>query len=526
MTTRQELYDRIRETSKNEVILEEMVRLGFWPDQEGIPNSPASEIKRKGELEREFRSLTSDNRRLQNVDQIKKAQRQKRLKESKQKKIETKERKLKERADRAEEWKKKKESQITFLGSEYSVGLQNENADLEKLNRHHLGHLSTVEQLANSMNVSVGLLRYLAFGRKVSKTTHYKQFSLKKKSGGIRKISAPMPRLKNAQRWILDNILSQFELNEAAHGFRPSRSIVSNAVPHVGAKVVINADMKDFFPTVHYRRIKGVFRSLGFSEAVSIVLALLCSESEQTQVELDQETFYVARGQRFLPQGAPTSPAITNLICRGLDARLEKTAAKLGFTYTRYADDITFSSKNSDADVGMAIRRIKFAVADEGFTIHPDKTRILRSGRRLEVTGLTVNKKVSVSRKELRKFRATLHQIERDGSEGKSWGNSGNVLAAIQGYANFVSMVDPEKGKPFQEKVQQILNKFGKGICEFEQRKPWEEKSPMQPVDASDLSANKQDENGSNQRNLQVSKESSSPMEPKSQEKKPWWKFW
>ena len=321
MTTRQELYDRIRESSKDEVILEEMIRLGFWPDHEEMPSDPASQIKRKGELERELAKLTFENRQLKNVEAIKREQRQKRLAESKRKRAARKEEKIRQRAEKAAAWKKKQQSEITFLGDGYSAGISRTESDEAKLARHGLSAYADLEGLAAAMNVSVGLLRFLAFGRKTSTVHHYRRFTLAKKSGGSRVISAPMPKLKAAQRWILDQVLSKPELHDAAHGFCSNKSIVSNALPHVGAKLVLNMDLKDFFPTIEFKRIRGVFRNLGFSDSMSTILAMICSESPVTEVALDGQDYFVARGERVLPQGAPTSPAITNLICRGLDAQ-------------------------------------------------------------------------------------------------------------------------------------------------------------------------------------------------------------
>ena len=117
-------------------------------------------------------------------------------------------------------------------------------------------------------------------------------------------------------------------IHDAAHGFRQGRSIVSNAAPHAAAEVVVNLDVEQFFPTITFRRIKGVFHSLGYSEQVATVLALLTSESTIQQVELDGVLYHVAGAERFLPQGAPSSPALTNIICRGLDARLARIAER------------------------------------------------------------------------------------------------------------------------------------------------------------------------------------------------------
>ena len=135
-------------------------------------------------------------------------------------------------------------------------------------------------------------------------------------------------------------------------------------------------------------------------------------------------------------------------------------AKQLGFRSTRYADDLTFSaSGESAANVGKILRRVRYVVEKEDLRVHPDKTRVWRKGRRQEVTGLVVNKKVSVSRQLLRRFRATLFQIEQDGPEGKRWGASRNVLGSLFGFANFVVMVDPIKGKPLRERVLALLRK-------------------------------------------------------------------
>ena len=236
-------------------------------------------------------------------------------------------------------------------------------------------------------------LRFLAYHRRVSKTTHYKRFFMPKKSGGERLISAPMPRLKSAQHWILENILGVIPVHDAAHGFVPGRSIVTNAACHVGRSLVVNWDLKNFFPTVTYPRVKGMFKSLGYPEKVATVLALICTEPDADEVELDGERYFVHTSERHLPQGAPTSPAITNILCRKFDARLQGTARSLGYTYSRYADDMTFSASDQSSveKLNQLIWRVRAVVGDEGFEIHPDKLRIMRKGGRQEVTGLTVN---------------------------------------------------------------------------------------------------------------------------------------
>jgi RNA-directed DNA polymerase len=465
-STREALYQRIRESSKDEVILEEMVRLGFWPAAGEVPGDPAEEIRRRGELQRQLEELREKGRRLYNEKAMIAEARKARMAESRRKQKETKDRRERERVERAAAWSKRKSGEVLYLGADVSGGLSQRTSDPAKLAHFGLPKLDTAEQLAAAMGVEVKALRFLAYNRRTSTVSHYKRFLLPKKTGGHRLISAPMPRLKKAQLWILENILDRVTLHDAAHGFRQGRNIVSNARPHVGAAVVLNMDVKDFFPTVSVRRIKGVFRSLGYSEAVATSLALICSEPDIDEVELDGQTYYVARGPRYLPQGSPASPGVTNLLCRRLDRRLQGLAESLGFAYTRYADDLTFSARGEKADsvnVGKLLRAVADIVGHEGFNLHPDKTRVMRRGRRQEVTGVVVNDRMGVPRDTLRKFRATLYQIEKDGPAGKKWGNPGtDILAAIHGYASFVAQVDAEKGKALLAQVGRILDKHGK----------------------------------------------------------------
>ncbi len=466
--TRQDLYDLIRKTSKQEFILSEMIRLGLWDaNQVQAEDDPAEEIRRRGELQREINELSKQNRLLGNEAALKKQMLKQRLEASKQKQKETKERNEQKRLDRIAAWKEQQQHDITYLGEGVSKGLRNRDCNPDRLQQNNLPLFETIEDLAIAMNLSVGQLRFLAFSRKTSTVSHYVRFKIAKKTGGDRLISAPMPRLKRAQHWILDQILEKVPQHSASHGFRRGRSIVTNAQPHVGAEIVINMDLKDFFPSISYKRIKGLFQSLGYSEAIATVLGLICTEPDIAEVELDGKTYFIAQGDRHLPQGAPTSPALTNLLCRRLDARLTGLAEFEGYSYTRYADDLTFSgsgkAKGEDkGNIGELLKQVRHIVEFEGLTLHPDKTRVLRSTQQQEVTGIVVNEKLNVDRATLKKFRATLHHIEKDGLAGKSWGSGGDLMAAIEGFANYVAMVNPEKGRSLVTQVKGIKKKYGK----------------------------------------------------------------
>ena len=462
--TRQELYDRIRETSKEEFILDEMTRLGFWPAKSGVPEDPADEIRRRGDLQRELQKLREQNRHLYNEQALLKEMRKRRLDESKKKRHDLKVRHEAERKARAEAWAKKKQSEIVHLGAGVSAGLLKREGNLDRLRIARLPLLRNAAEIAEALGIGVPQLRFLAFSRRTSTVSHYVRFRIPKKSGGERVISAPMKRLKTVQAWIQENILEKLNssLHDAAHGFRSGHSIVSNAKPHLGRDVLVNVDLKDFFPSISYRRVKGLFAALGYSEESATVLALLCTEPDVEEVTLDGTKYFVAQSERRLPQGAPTSPGITNLLCRRLDKRLEKMAQTLGFTYTRYADDLTFSARGEAvSQTGEVLGRLRNIVAHEGFTIHEGKTRVLRRGRRMEVTGVVVNTKPNVDRETLRRFRALLFQIEKDGPAGKRWGTSKDLAAAIRGFANYVRMVNPEKGTQLVKQVGALCKKYG-----------------------------------------------------------------
>ncbi|PRQ06709.1 reverse transcriptase family protein [Enhygromyxa salina] len=325
---------------------------------------------------------------------------------------------------------------------------------------NELPELENVHALAKSLGLAIPRLRWLVYHREVDTGTHYHRWTVPKRSGkGVRLISAPKPDLKRVQSWIARNITEHLPVHGAAHGFLAGRSTLSNARVHAGARVIVKFDVRDFYPTVVLRRVKGLFRKAGYGEQVATVLALLCTECPREEIELGGRPHYVATGPRSLPQGAPTSPSITNTLCLNLDARLTGLAAKLGFRYTRYADDLTFSF-HGPAGHKIAVGRLQKAVvdivADEGFIVHPHKTRVMRSGGRQKVTGLVVNTApegepvARVPRKVVRELRAAIHN-RAQGKPGK-----GETLEQLRGMAAYVHMCDPAKGAAFMQQINSL----------------------------------------------------------------------
>lgn len=220
---------------------------------------------------------------------------------------------------------------------------------------------------------------------------HYRSFPLKKKDGSKRDIDTPRTYLKVIQWWILDNILNHVEIAENVFGFVAGRSAVKNAEYHLGAKRVLNVDIRQFFPSITIDQVRTIFASLGYTEEVADMLAELCCLDDR------------------VPQGAPTSPAIANLVLRGLDEQLSRLAEEAGHRYSRYADDLTFSSQLWIEKEFLNL--VEKAVQVAGFELKSEKTRFSGFDGRMEVTGVVINEKPQPTRVWRKRVRATLHKL-------------------------------------------------------------------------------------------------------------------
>lgn len=354
---------------------------------------------------------------------------------------------------KSEAWQAYKANHVVHLGEHvfWNDGLDWDKWDLEhaeeRAAENELPPLDSPGELAKQLEISVAELRWLAYHREAATMLHYRRFTIPKRDGSERAIWAPLPKLKTAQRWILRNIVEKLIVHGAAHGFLPGRSILSNAAHHTGSKILLKMDLQNFFPTITLPRVKGVFRKAGYREQVATLLALICTESPREIVQHADKTYFVALGPRCLPQGAPTSPALTNTICLRLDRRLAGLAKKHGWRYTRYADDLTFSlpeDHKGAPNLGKLMGGVKVVVAGEGFQIHPEKTRVSRVGGQQKVTGLVVNedRPPRVSRKVKRQLRAAIHNL----GQGKPL-QEGETLESLKGYAAYIAMSEPELGQ-------------------------------------------------------------------------------
>jgi hypothetical protein len=329
--------------------------------------------------------------------------------------------------------------------------------------------LTTQGELARWLGITPGELEWFAdcYGRERQRPAgpfrHYRYLWMSKASGRKRLLEVPKERLKRIQRRILDDILAAVAPHEAAHAFRGGRSTVSCAGPHVGRRVVLRIDLRDFFPSVRSSRVQALFHTLGYPEAVARLLTGLCTNSVPRDVletaghTIDLRDFRSPFEVPHLPQGAPTSPALANLCAYRLDCRLAGLARRLGLNYTRYGDDLIFSG-DRDFERGLARFRIFVCaiILDEGFSIRRRKTRVMRSGGRQEVTGVVVNRRVNLPRDEFDCLKAILHNCRRSGPQSQNRDGHDRFREHLLGRIAYVSMINAARGERLRTLFNQI----------------------------------------------------------------------
>jgi retron-type reverse transcriptase len=313
--------------------------------------------------------------------------------------------------------------------------------DEKQLERLGLPVWKSEEDLAQALGISLRELWFFAIHRERERQPHYVTFSIPKRHGGKRLIMAPKRRLKAIQRKLLALLVEKLPVSEHAHAFRRGHSIRTGAEPHVGKRFVLKLDLKDFFPSVTFARVRGLLIAFGYGYPVATTLAVLMTEAERQPVEVDGNVFHVPVGERHCVQGAPTSPGICNALLLRLDHRLAGLARKRGVFYTRYADDLSFSGE-LDRKAAQQLRAVvEHIVAAEGFVINADKTRLMGKGGRQTVTGVVVNLTLGLSRQERRRLRAMAHRLGRPETKDAT----SSCLAALEGKLAYLSMLNPQQ---------------------------------------------------------------------------------
>lgn len=262
--------------------------------------------------------------------------------------------------------------------------------------------LNSFKDIAEALDIKTGYLRRLLFDTQESL---YKESKIPKKDGSFRKIYSPNKNLLTIQRRLLEILENSVQIHPRAYGFVKNKSTVDNARQHLNKKYLLNIDLENFFPSISAGRVHSLFSNyFKLNKTVASTLTNLCCHPEG-----------------FLPQGAPTSPMISNILCKTLDNDLNRLAKNsFGSSYTRYADDISFSSNRPFKDgiinevdgvveLGSTLKGI---ISRNGFRINSDKIRLQKNYEHQEVTGIVVNSKLNIDRRYIRRIRAMLHSIE------------------------------------------------------------------------------------------------------------------
>ena len=296
---------------------------------------------------------------------------------------------------------------------------------------------------------------------------HYHYRWEAKRSGGVRLIEAPKPRLKEIQRILLRRVLDRVPPHSAAHGFRRGRSIRTATGPHIRKHTVLRMDLRDFFGSILARRVRAMFFGLGYDRDIACWLTGLCTHRTPDWVfdeHCDFDFDVAARGRArvryqrvHLPQGAPSSPAIANLCAWRLDVRLATLADAVRADYTRYGDDLLFSG---DEAFGRAVRRFQARVgaivAEEGFAVEQRKTRVMRQSTRQSGLGVILNQRANIARPDFDRLKAILFNCRKTGAEAQNHSRHPDFRAHLSGKVAHVEAIHPERGARLRAMLQEI----------------------------------------------------------------------
>jgi hypothetical protein len=331
--------------------------------------------------------------------------------------------------------------------------------------------LDTTAALAEWLGLEPGELDWFADRRRRERNTPpgpLRHYTYRWRAGRrkVRLLEAPKSRLKAIQRRLLHEVLDLVSPHESAHGYRRGRSLVSYVAPHAGRGIVLHLDLCDFFPSVGGARVRALFRTAGYPDAVAALLAGLCTNSvppdvleRMPAVGRPEQGVEMRRrlASAHLPQGAPTSPALANLCAYRLDCRLAGLARSAGASYTRYADDLVFSGEEG---LARGVRRFHVHVCrialEEGFEVNTRKSHFMRQGVRQQVAGVVLNVRPNVRRAEYDRLKAILTNCVRRGPQGENREGHADFRAHLAGRVAHVGMVHAGRGRRLRELFERI----------------------------------------------------------------------
>lgn len=330
------------------------------------------------------------------------------------------------------------------------------DGDDAKLARFGLPQFHTPQELADWLGIPLGKLAWLAHRfdeghrPKNEHAAHYHYCWIRKRSGGERLIESPKPLLKAVQNKILREILDRVPSHSSAHGFVIERSVRTNAAPHVRQRVVVKLDLEKFYPSVSFNRVIAVFRGLGYSRETAIWLARITTSDlpSKMRAQSEKKGDLAAYMARHLPQGAPTSPALANFSAFSLDLRLAGLSRTFGVNYTRYADDLTFSGDEKFLrSLAVFLPLAEKIIRSCRFRVNKKKRRVIRNSQRQQVTGVVVNEKPNISRKDYDRLKATLVNCIRRGPSTQNHDRHADFAAHLRGRIAHVTHLNPARGE-------------------------------------------------------------------------------
>ena len=327
-------------------------------------------------------------------------------------------------------------------------------------NIHHIPTIITLGDLATWLQITPAQLDWLSSQHWPSQAdrgsySHYALKLLDKRSGGKRLIESPKVKLKILQRRLLDHILSPIPYHSCSHGFQRGKSILSYVTPHVHKKVILKFDLADYFLSVDAARIRSLFHRAGYPPLISRKLAALTSTRTQ-EVPLLQKLPSSWRYQRpHLPQGSPSSPALADKLLYKVDTRLEAFATSMQLNYTRYADDIAFSSEErmTSSHIKWITECVTEMIETEGWYLNHRKTKVMKSSQQQKLAGIVINQTPNLARKEYECLKAILHNSANSGLAANNKDNHPFFYEHLKGRISFLTFLNPSKG----EKLHRML---------------------------------------------------------------------
>ena len=290
-------------------------------------------------------------------------------------------------------------------------------------------------QTASDFSAHTHISKYTIYQLSYRAEMYYRTYHIRKKSGKQRLICQPTKKLKGLQSWILYNILNKVKASNSCTGFERGTSTLDNAKPHRGANCILSIDLQDFFSSIGRDRVFNIFRSIGYNNLISTIFTNICTYDGK------------------LPQGGPCSPKLANLAAWTLDKRIQGYVGKRGITYTRYADDLTFSGL-SPGKVVHIIPMIKEIIESESLRINDAKTRIAGAARRKSVTGLVISgDNIGIGKREYKRLRARLHQLALLPTSADE-----KLLCEARGWLSYLNSVD----KPRMLRAHDYLRQLAK----------------------------------------------------------------